>query len=132
MLKGIGSVLSSSDPAAEFEGASVWASWTAAGAQASAFATARAALAALLGARSIRRLWLPAYCCDTLADGARAAYVQRQVVDEAVEACVGHAVLDLDLAGRGVNSLGVGGQGRDLGQWSSTPSNFTQPRVLIR
>lgn len=75
MRKGVGSVLPSPDPANAFEGASVWSAWTAAGAQASAFATARAALAALLSARSIRRLWLPAYCCDTLADGARAAGV---------------------------------------------------------
>ncbi len=38
----------------------------------SAFATARAALAALLRSRDVRRAWLPAYACDSLALGAAA------------------------------------------------------------
>jgi len=75
MVKGLGSVLPSPDPATRLEGPSVWSAWTAGAAEASAFATARGALAALLTARRVRRLWLPAYGCDTLADGARVAGV---------------------------------------------------------
>lgn len=40
------------------------------------YATARAALAALLIARGIKRLWLPAYSCPALAEGAAEARVE--------------------------------------------------------
>jgi hypothetical protein len=76
MRKGVGSVLPSAQSTTAVEEGSVWSAWTAAAPESSAFATARGALAALLTARGIRRLWLPAYCCDTLADGARAAGVE--------------------------------------------------------
>lgn len=77
MLKGIGSVLPSADPAAmPIDALSVWTRWTADGPDVSAFSTARAALAALLTARCVKRLWLPAYCCDSLAEAARARGVE--------------------------------------------------------
>ncbi|MFO1013844.1 MAG: hypothetical protein U1E50_08775 [Caulobacteraceae bacterium] len=48
---------------------SVWDTW-AAGAQVAGFASARAALAALLAARNIKRVWLPAFACAALAEAA--------------------------------------------------------------
>jgi len=75
--KGIGSVI----PAAEPDGASssrltVWAAWTADQAESRAFSTARAALALLLAARAVKRLWLPAYICGTVVEGATRAGVE--------------------------------------------------------
>lgn len=76
-LEGIGSVI----PAAGTDdslssGQSVWSAWTDGQAENRSYATARAALAALLAAREIKRLWLPAYCCRALAEGAQAAGVE--------------------------------------------------------
>lgn len=45
--------------------ASVWDRWVAGFAHVASFRTARAAMAALLRARSIERLWLPSYLCRT-------------------------------------------------------------------
>jgi dTDP-4-amino-4,6-dideoxygalactose transaminase len=76
LLKGIGSVIPAADPGDSPSSlASVRSVWTTDHADSRAFATARAALAALLIARRITRLWLPAYSCRTLADGALAAGV---------------------------------------------------------
>lgn len=75
--KGIGSVI----PAAERNGSpstepTVWSAWTTGQADSRAFGTARAALAVLLVARSIKRLWLPAYGCRALVEGATRAGVE--------------------------------------------------------
>jgi hypothetical protein len=51
---------------------SLWSHWTG-DRPAAPFRTARAALAALLRARRIGRLWLPAYACPALAEAAAAA-----------------------------------------------------------
>lgn len=66
-VKGIGSVLPAPEPASVVISAF---SEITAGHDWRGFRTARAALAALLGHRGIKRLWLPAYCCTSLADGA--------------------------------------------------------------
>ena len=76
MLKGLGSVLPSPDPSAPSVEGSVWDAWTREAPAVSAFATARAALAGLLRAGETRRLWLPAYCCDTLLKAPLAAGVE--------------------------------------------------------
>ena len=57
-------------------GLSVWSAWTDGQADTRLYATARAALAALLIARRIRRLWLPAYSCPALAQAATEARVE--------------------------------------------------------
>jgi hypothetical protein len=49
---------------------SVWSLWTGAYAHHAAFRTARSALAALLAQRGVRRLWMPAYACDAIAQAA--------------------------------------------------------------
>lgn len=67
MTKGIGSVLPT--PASASPETSVF-SETTAGRSWRGFRTGRAALAALLRHRGIRRLWLPAYVCTSVADGA--------------------------------------------------------------
>lgn len=72
--RAIGSVLplpQAGPPPAE----SLWSTWTA-GAPAAAFQTARGALAALLSARGARRLWLPAYACEALAQACAFAGVE--------------------------------------------------------
>lgn len=75
--RGIGSVI----PTPRFDGSpvhesAVWTRWTSGSSQTRAFATARAALAALLVHRTVRRLWLPAYACGALLEGAKAAGVE--------------------------------------------------------
>jgi dTDP-4-amino-4,6-dideoxygalactose transaminase len=54
-------------------GGDVWAAWIGDGFRHAAFRTARSALAALLLARGIARLWVPAYICGAVAAGAEAA-----------------------------------------------------------
>ncbi len=89
-LCAIGSVL----PFPEVEGplaTSLWSVW-AAGRATATYQTARAAFAALLRARDVRRLWLPAYVCDALAQAC---------IFAGVEACwygVDHR-LEPDIAG---------------------------------
>lgn len=74
--KGIGSVIPAADAGGPPPvGPTVWSAWTAGQADSRAYATARAALTALLIARGIRRLWLPAYGCRALLEGALAAGV---------------------------------------------------------
>ncbi len=92
MLKGLGSVRPSPDPSTPRVADSVWSAWTRDASAVAAFATARAALAALLGARKIRRLWLPAYCCDTLVEGPLSVGVEVAWYDV-------DAQLDTDVAG---------------------------------
>lgn len=76
-LKGIGSVIPAASPeGSPVSGRSVWAAWTEGKTDNRSYATARAALAALLVAREIKRLWLPAYCCRALVEGAEAAGVK--------------------------------------------------------
>lgn len=75
--KGIGSVIPAAAPdGSSASGQSVWSAWTEGQADSRSYATARAALAALLVAREIKRLWLPAYGCRALAKGAEAAGVE--------------------------------------------------------
>ncbi len=50
---------------------SLWATWTT-GRTVAAYGSARSALAALLRVRGTRRIWLPAYGCKALAQGAAA------------------------------------------------------------
>ena len=58
------------EPATAPAALSLWNMWAAGAAHLSAFASARAALAALLADRGVRRIWLPAYVCTALAEGA--------------------------------------------------------------
>lgn len=74
---GIGSLIPAADRAgASVSGATVWSAWTAGQGENRAFATARAALAALLVARQVKRLWLPAYVCRALVQGVTRAGVE--------------------------------------------------------
>lgn len=75
--KGIGSLIPAADRAGPSScAATVWAAWTAGQGDSRAFATARAALAALLAARQVKRLWLPAYVCRALVEGVTRAGVE--------------------------------------------------------
>jgi hypothetical protein len=67
-FRAIGSVLPLPETGEPMAG-SLWGSWTA-GRPVAAFQTARGALSALLAARGVRRLWLPAYVCDAVAQAA--------------------------------------------------------------
>ena len=73
----IGSVIPSADREDQpVNGATVWSAWTADGEDSRLYQAARAALAALLVARGIKRLWMPAYSCRVLVDGAFEARVE--------------------------------------------------------
>jgi dTDP-4-amino-4,6-dideoxygalactose transaminase len=61
------------EPSAPPVSGSVWDAWRAGWPHAGAFANARSALRAVLKSRGVRRAWLPAYICGSLADGVRAA-----------------------------------------------------------
>lgn len=75
--KGIGSLIPAADRAGpSLCAATVWSAWTAGQGDNRAFATARAALAALLVARRVKRLWLPAYVCGALVQGVTWAGVE--------------------------------------------------------
>ncbi len=79
-LRPIGSVLPFPETVAGLPLAeSVWAAWTTRYRNVSAFRSARGALAALLRARAIRRIWLPAYICPVIADAS--AFCDRQWYD---------------------------------------------------
>lgn len=65
----LGSVMPAAD-AGESQADSLWRRWTDAWPERAAFRTARSALAALLAQRGVRRLWMPAFACRSLADGA--------------------------------------------------------------
>src|SRR3981081_4396381 len=64
--RALGSVMPATDRG-ERQTDSLWRLWTDGWTCKAAFRTARSALAALLAQRGIRRLWLPAYACDVLA-----------------------------------------------------------------
>jgi hypothetical protein len=67
----IGGVMAA-EPAGAPVAGSVWDAWAAPFARSAAFANARSALAALLRDRAVKRAWLPAYACQSLAEGAMA------------------------------------------------------------
>lgn len=107
-MRTIGSVLPlpSTD---EVSGQSLWDFWTA-GANWAAYSSARSALAALLADREVRRVWLPAYACPALMEGAIAGGRQAAwyAVDERLEPRLedlqsmrsGDAVVGIDYFGR--------------------------------
>jgi hypothetical protein len=64
--RNLGSVMPAADRG-ERQTDSLWSLWTDGWTYYAAFRTARSALASLLAQRDIRRLWLPAYACDVLA-----------------------------------------------------------------
>jgi hypothetical protein len=156
MLKGLGSVLPSPDPSAPSVADSVWSVWTRDTPDVAAFATARAALAALLGSRKIRRLWLPAYCCDTLLHAPQSLGIEVAWygVDEQLNAVVtdldvglatGDAALVIAYFGRapdeGLRALAAGrpdvlwiedrAQALDTGVASSGSVTLYSPRKLL-
>lgn len=104
----IGSVLPF--PAADAApGQDLWSLWTGGWEYASAFASARSALAALLEDRAVARLWLPDYLCLAAASAAQGREVIWYGIDEtltpdlaALEAGLrpGDAVLGVDYFGR--------------------------------
>jgi dTDP-4-amino-4,6-dideoxygalactose transaminase len=61
------------EPAREPVSGSVWNAWSGPWAYHAAYANGRSALAAALQQRRRRRVWLPAYACPSLAEGASAA-----------------------------------------------------------
>lgn len=84
---------------------SLWDRWTAGWAHAAAFSTARSALAALLRQQQPRRLWLPAYVCQTVPDGTAGVPVSWYAVDGQLEPDLseveaGDTVLVVDYFGR--------------------------------
>ena len=98
----IGSVLPWPEPTT---GASLWARWTEGFAYVSAYGSARSALAAVLRAWCVRRVWLPAYACTALADAARGLETLWYGVDAALEPKLpglrsGDAVIGIDYFGR--------------------------------
>ncbi len=104
-MKGIGSVLPAPPPASLVYSAF---SEMISGRNWRGFRTGRAALAALLRHRGIRRLWLPAYVCTNLADGAGDSEIlwygtgeRLEVAPEAFDAVQpGDAVVVIDYFGR--------------------------------
>jgi len=81
--RGIGSVLPQSAPELPEGGpGSLWAVWTSGQPNVAAFRTARGALAALLAHRGVGRIWLPAYGCEALAQGAAGCEIAWYAVDE--------------------------------------------------
>jgi dTDP-4-amino-4,6-dideoxygalactose transaminase len=84
---------------------SLWDRWTGGWAHAAAFSTARSALAALLRRQQPRRLWLPAYVCQTVLDGAAGVPVSWYAVDGRLQVDLGQvgagdAVLVVNYFGR--------------------------------
>ncbi len=84
---------------------SLWDHWTGDWAHAAAFSSARSALAALLRQQQPRRLWLPAYICQTVLDGATGVPIHWYAVDgrlepELSEIEAGDTVLIVDYFGR--------------------------------
>lgn len=110
MRKGIGSVL----PAPADDGAGILDTWCE-GRPWRAFRTARAALAAWLKLKGIRRVWLPAYICGAVAEGIQAsdAEIAWYGVDDRLRA----SCADLAAAGEGEAVLCVSyfGHGIDDG-----------------
>lgn len=102
-VRAIGGVAPSVVPAPVAD--SLWDHWTAGWAHTAAFSTARSALAALLRQQQPRRLWLPAYVCQTVLDAAAGAPVSWYPVDGRLQpdlsgARPGDAVLVVDYFGR--------------------------------
>lgn len=106
--KTIGSVLPF--PAADARpGEDLWSLWTKGWAYSAAYSCARAALAAILTQRDVRRLWMPAYICVQAADAAEGRNVLWYGLDDrlqpeppTLEAGLrsGDAVLGVDYFGR--------------------------------
>ena len=69
--RAIGGVMPAEPAGAPAEG-SLWETWSAPFAHHAAFANARSALAAVLAGLKVRRVWLPAYVCDSLAEDVEA------------------------------------------------------------
>ncbi len=105
LQKGIGSVIPSPSPARPAVSAM---DLMTGGREWQGYRTARAALAALLRHRGTRRLWLPAYGCDALAQGAGDCEIAWYGVDQRLEINIddlglvhtGDAVLIVDYFGR--------------------------------
>jgi hypothetical protein len=110
----IGSVLPWPNPDdAISPGGSIWDRWLSGHRYSSAYSSARAALAALLAFHGIKRLWLPAYACPALAEGAvgctlcwygvtTALVPEMALLEAGLQA--GDAVLAIDYFGRGVGA----------------------------
>jgi hypothetical protein len=83
----------------------LWDRWTAGFTHTAAFSSARSAMAALLRQRQPKRLWLPAYVCQTVLDGAAGWPVDWYAVDGALRIVPpalepGDAVLVINYFGR--------------------------------
>ena len=88
--RAIGSVLALLEPTdGPLRPDGIWASWTGARRNASGYSSARSALAALLRFRDVERVWLPAYACAALAEGAVARERLWYGVDAALEPDLG-------------------------------------------
>lgn len=103
MKPAIGGVLPSLEPRSVEH--SLWDRWTEGFAHIAAFSSARSALAALLRQRRPKRLWLPAYVCQTVLDGAVDCSVEWYAVDSALIVIPpalepGDAILVVDYFGR--------------------------------
>jgi dTDP-4-amino-4,6-dideoxygalactose transaminase len=104
--RAIGSVLPLPDAGPAVAG-SLWDRWTQDWGHVAAYRTARGALAALIAERGIRRLWLPAYACQALADAAVGIPIIWYGVDETLapdlaalsSVRAGDAVLAIDYFG---------------------------------
>ena len=105
----IGSVLPMPPPAGRLPPDALWAAWTAGYRHASAYGSARSALAALLAFHGIERVWLPAYSCPALMHAAIRCQTLWYGVDERLAPDVaqlaglvrsGDAVLGIDYFGR--------------------------------
>lgn len=105
-VRAIGGVLPALEPRPVEHG--LWDRWTASFTHVAAFSSARSALAALLRQRRPKRLWLPAYICQTVLDGAAGWPVEWYAVDGALNVISpvfepGDAILVVDYFGRAVS-----------------------------
>lgn len=92
---------------------SLWQVWTQGWGHVSAFSSARSALAALLKFKSIRRIWLPDFCCSALVEAAGSVevgwYATTFDLDVSLQGLAlsfrpGDAVLAIDYFGRAPHS----------------------------
>jgi dTDP-4-amino-4,6-dideoxygalactose transaminase len=109
-MSALGSVMPLPEPPRRSDAsASLWALWTGGAVSVGAYGCARAALKALLALRGVSRVWLPAYACRALAEGA--ADCEREWIDvgfdleldcAAIGRCLktGDAVVAIDYFGR--------------------------------
>jgi len=82
--KAIGGVMPA-EPGGASSTDSIWNAWRADFPNTAAFANARSALAALLAHRRVGRVWLPAYVCAAVAEGAAAAQVAVRYYDVSLQ-----------------------------------------------